>query len=145
MPTVTLIDGYADGAASTLFWNLLVERPAAANISHKTMPTWQMHLDFIASRPYPHWYAVKALDGPGALALFGYIGAIYLTKADEIGIAILKVYQHLGYAAAALAELKRLHPRPRYLANVAPANLESQQFFLQQGFKALQVTYELTP
>lgn len=122
-------------AAATVLWDLLIERPEVANISHKAMPTWQQHLDFIASRPYEGWYLIEVSG-------CGYVGAIYLTRQDEIGLGILEAYQHQGHGSVAVQQLKTLHPRGRYLAHVAPANLAGQRFWLKQGFKPIQVTYD---
>lgn len=119
-------------------WRLLEERDPVANISHKEMPTFGEHVAFVAIRPYEAWYLIDD-DAEG------WVGSIYLTKEDEIGIALAKGFRGYGYGTEALKQLMALHPRKRYHANVAPANLQSQQFFLKHGFKPLQVTYELRP
>lgn len=124
--------------AAEILWNLLVERPAYANISHKEMPTWQMHLCFVGMLPYEAWYLIEVPD-------CGYVGAIYLTREDEIGVGIFEAYRHQGHGGVALRQLMALHPRKRYLAHVSPINLAGQAFWLKQGFKPLQVTYALKP
>jgi RimJ/RimL family protein N-acetyltransferase len=133
-----LVSVYEVQSAADVLWDLLVERPTEANISHKQMPSWQAHVAFIASKPYAAWYLIE-------LEPEHYIGAVYLTPQDEVGLGILKAWHHQGHGTAALLLLMVEHPRPRYLANVAPANLAGQQFWLKQGFKPLQVTYERTP
>lgn len=121
-------------AATKILYQLLSERDPRANISHKEMPSFDEHVAFMALRPYEAWYLITA----DHLTL----GAIYLTKGDEIGVSIFKAYQGEGYGSEAVKLLKALHPRKRYFANVAPANLPSQQFWLKNGFKPLQVVYE---
>ena len=143
MKLVSVYDGVVPRPENVL-WDLLLERPPEANISHKVMPTWQQHLAFIESKPYEAWYLIELLLGITEIGYtYRFIGAIYLTKQDDIGLAISEAWQHQGHGTAAVQQLKTLHPRPRYFANVAPANLASQQFWLKQGFKPLQVTYEL--
>ena len=143
MKLISVYEADPELTATTL-WDLLTSRPAVANISHKSMPTWQEHLAFIASKPYPIWYLI---EGPVELSEVGYIsgfiGSIYLTKNNEIGLGILESYRGRGYGSAALGMFMRLHPRDRYLAHVAPANLQGQSFWLKHGFKPLQVTYDL--
>lgn len=140
-----LISVYETPEAVHFLWDLLVDRPESANISHKEMPSWQGHLAFIVSHPYEAWYLLELpFDGLDGGQNYRMIGAIYLTRQDEIGLGIMEHWRHQGHGAAALELLKARHPRPRYLAHVAPANLAGQQFWLKQGFKPLQVTYELT-
>ena len=137
-----LVSVYDVPGTENILWDLLLERPPEANISHKVMPTWQQHLDFIESKPYEAWYLIELpLEVSEVGYTYRFIGAIYLTKQDEIGLGILEAWQHQGHGAAALRMLMERHPRARYLANVAPANLASQQFWLKQGFKPKQVTY----
>ena len=122
-----------DGAASMLY-ALLSEREPHESISHKAMPTFKQHCEFLASEPYTAWYIIDE----GA-------GAVYLTKNDEIGIGILKAHQRHGLGRQAIRELMRLHPRKRYLANINPHNLSSLRLFERLGFRGpIQVTLEAT-
>ena len=131
-----LVSVYERPDTPQILYDLLAEREPQANISHKQMPTIEEHLAFMASKPYLHWLLIED---------FGVsLGAIYLTKQDEIGLAIFKQFQGQGWGTKALAEFKRLVPRERYFANVAPANLAGQSFWLKHGFKLKQVTYVLS-
>ncbi len=123
-------------------YHLLAERPAEANISHREMPTYDDHVAFVRSHPYFVWYIIE-VDGAKA-------GSIYLTKqgqpgfaGDEIGISVLAEHQRKGVASKAVRELMQLHPRKRYLANIAPKNRASKKMFESIGFDLLQHTYEL--
>ena len=115
-------------------YQLLIERPAEACISHKVMPTYDAHCDFVDSYPYSAWYLVV----DGGLS----VGAIYLSMLDEIGIAISREMQGRGYAQAAIMALMAKHPRKRYFANVAPGNAVSHKLFGRIG-KIIQETYEI--
>jgi len=116
-------------------YRLLDEREAHENISHRTMPSLQDHEEFVRSRPYDVWYWFADAHGEPA-------GCIYLTKQNEIGIGVLKAYRGKGLAESAIAELMRLHPRDRYLANIALGNDKSVALFRKFGFSPLQITLE---
>lgn len=123
--------------AGVLFM-LLKARTAEQNISHKEMPTYEDHLAFVDSRPYTAWYLILNESNTD-------VGACYLSKQNEIGVFIFKVFQGRGYATWATQEIMRLHPRPRYLANINPANEAHTKMFTGLGFKHIQNTYELVP
>lgn len=132
-----LIDVYEQyEVACVVLYRLLQEREAWQNISHKELPAWEQHCAFVARRPYLAWYLVA--DGDTA------VGAVYLTKQREVGVAILRAHRGAGYASEALRELMRLHPG-RFLANINPANEPSIALFRKLGFgpQPIQHTYEL--
>lgn len=139
---VRLVDVYSEPEAELVLYGLLREREPVHNISHKTLPTWEEHVAFVAPRPYQAWYLIIDDILP--------VGAIYLTKppeksraGDEIGVFIFKAYQRRGYARAAVRELMRIHGPRRYLANINPANTSSIKLFNALGFRHIQNTYEL--
>jgi RimJ/RimL family protein N-acetyltransferase len=135
MKAIKLVDINGGNAlwSATFLYDLLFERDPIANISHREMPTFEQHRDFVESRPYEAWYIVHADDDP--------IGAIYLTKKDEIGISILKAYQGNGYGKQAIYLLMRMHPVKRFLANIAPGNTRSITMFEKLGFELIQFTF----
>jgi len=118
-------------------YELLKERDSRANISHRKMPTYKEHINFVKSKPYSKWYVIELGKEK--------VGSIYLTENDEIGIFLMKSKQKKGTGNKALELLMELNPRTRYLANVSPRNFISIQFFKKNGFKLIQHTYELTP
>lgn len=113
----------------------LKERDSRANISHKKMPTYAEHVKFIMSRPYSKWYIIIYKNKK--------VGTIYLTKQNEIGIFLEKEIQDRGIGQKTLELLMQKNPRKRYLANVSPKNKKSIRFFIRNGFKLIQYTYEL--
>lgn len=119
-----------------LLFHLLKERPKKANISHRKMPSMKEHKIFIKTHPYFKWYVVVAFELGGSKN----VGAIYLSRRDEIGVAILKKYQRKGYAGEALKEMINRNPRLRYYANIAPTNFASQRLFKNMEFTMLQYT-----
>jgi RimJ/RimL family protein N-acetyltransferase len=121
--------------APRLLYKLLEERKPHVNISHRALPSWTRHRKFIARRPYSAWYLIKWRKD--------YVGAIYLTSMNEIGIAVLKRWRKRGVGPAAINLLMRRHGRRRYLANINPRNKESIRLFRRIGFRVIQQTYEL--
>ena len=117
-------------------YNQLKERDPMINISHKKMPTYAEHSQFVLSKPYSKWYIIIHKNKK--------IGNTYLTKTNEIGIFILKSTKINGIGRIVLEEIMKMNPRSRYLANVNPKNDKSSNFFKKNGFKLIQYTYELT-
>lgn len=117
------------------FWKMLQEREPAVNISHKKMPTWEEHCAFVDSTPYRDWCVIE-LDGK-------WIGQIYLTHFNEIGVQVSPESRHKGFAREAVQRLMENYGPGRYLANIGNFNVRSQVFFRKLGFKLIQFTYEL--
>ena len=131
-------DVYAGGdntLAVELLYSLLKERTPDVNISHVETPGFAQHQRFVLSRPYHAWYVV--------IVGCKYVGAVYLTKINEIGVFILKEHHRKGYGLGAVVELMALHPREKYLANTNPDNFASMQMFQQLGFNHIQNTLRL--
>lgn len=129
---VSLIDLYSRPDRHEILYRLLSERDETTNISHKGMPDWQDHVDFVERHPYEAWYFIGSEP----------IGACYLTKQNEIGIFIFKAHQGCGHGPAAIKALMEKHGERRYLANINPHNERSQSVFSALGFKLSQYTYE---
>ena len=116
-------------------YELLKEREPSTNISHKKMPTFNQHVNFVLSKPYSKWYII--LQG------IDKVGSIYLSKQNEIGIFLKKESHHAGIGTMALKLVMKKNPKKGYLANVNPKNKKSIEFFKKNNFKILQYTYEL--
>lgn len=124
---------------------LLRERKPWQAISHKCMPSWEQHVAFVQSEPYAAWYMIlpyqQHANRSGHSAEPDPIGAIYLTRNNEIGIGIFNMYQGRGYGKLAVTEMLTKHNGP-FLANINPINEPSRRFFEGLGFKFIQVTYK---
>lgn len=118
--------------ADKVLWELMQEREEHVNISHRQMPTWDSHCDFVASRPYPYWF----LFGEDGVRY----GAIYMTKAREIGVFVFRAHRGKGYGRFAVSWLMQRYPG-RFFANINPSNAESIRFFEGLGFIHVQNTY----
>jgi RimJ/RimL family protein N-acetyltransferase len=136
MKHIALVSIYDVGGAelqmyARVLYQLLMERRPEENISHKSMPAFDKHIEFIESKPYPHWYIIQSMDEKG----LPIIGAIYINHDDSIGIGILDLYKRQHYASAALEALLETHPKDVYYANINPDNYKSKEFFKRHGFK----------
>lgn len=101
------------------------------------MPSFATHKRFLRQHPYAFWYLIQA--GPR------YVGSIYLTHRDEVGVFINDDCRGRGFGAQAIRQLMTRHPRKRFLANINPYNETSIRFFNKLGFTHLQNTYAYEP
>lgn len=150
---IKLLDVYQAGAlrAGALEWlyELLKERDPEINISHRDLPTFEQHRQFVTRRPYRFWYVIERQpEGKEEPVWVGYISA---THNNEIGIVLRKAYRGCGYGPEAIQGLiGHHHPNPAepsvrsgaWLANIAPANDHSKHVFKRLGFRKIQETYE---
>jgi RimJ/RimL family protein N-acetyltransferase len=75
----------------------------------------------------------------------GYIvGAVYLTKHNEIGVRVFKSERGKGYGRFALMAIMGRHPGERLRANINPRNEKALRMFSTFGFRLSQVTVEAT-
>ena len=117
-------------------YNSLKEREGRVNISHKLLPTWEEHIEFVKNYDY--------IVGDIIIVNEEKIGNIYLTQLNEIGIFILKKFHDVGYGSEALKMFMEKNGKRRYLANINPTNYKSIQFFGKHGFSHFQNTYTKT-
>ena len=113
--------------------DLLKQREGTVNISHKSLPDWEEHIQYVKKHDYQSWDIIWVENTR--------IGNIYLTKNNEIGIFIDKKLQFHGYGSKALEEFMKKNGKKRYLANINPTNYKSIQFFGKNGFTHIQNTY----
>lgn len=125
--------------ASRVLYELLKEREPYQSISHRALPAFVEHDNFVRSKPYDVWYLI-AQDGQKPFPTT-FVGATYLTKAREVGLFIFNEHQGKGYGTAALDSLMKRHPG-RFYANISPQNERSSRFFQKHGFNLIQHTYE---
>lgn len=127
---------YETPGAVDVLWQLMCERTPNQNISHRRMPSWAEHVEFVMRKPYVAWYLFDAEDGRTA-------GAVYITHQREIGIGVLLAHRGQGLARAAITELMDRHPGRHFLANINPANEPSIALFRSLGFGGpIQITME---
>ena len=118
-----------------LFLYEIKNKDSNANISHKKMPSYDEHVEFVMSKPYTNWYIIE-YDKKN-------VGTIYLSKQDEIGISINNDYEYDQIVKPTLKLLMKLNQRKRYLANTNPKDVRAQEFLLKNGFTSLENVYEM--
>ena len=121
--------------ASRHLYALLSERTPEQSISHRKMPTIAQHRAFVDRHPYQYWALVE-IEGE-------VVGAVYLTRDNEIGIAIYKAHRGKGYGPEAVKQLMEYMGPREYLANINPLNEASARMFKKLGFAVCQHTYRL--
>jgi RimJ/RimL family protein N-acetyltransferase len=138
--------GVLPGAAEFLY-ELMKERDPEINISHRELPSFEEHWQFMMKQPFRFWYLIEAESI--TLPWVGYVSA---TWQNEIGIIIGKPYRGLGYGPAAVREFIAKHPpladvkslrNGHWLANIAPGNSHSKHMFEKLGFVKIQETFVL--
>jgi RimJ/RimL family protein N-acetyltransferase len=122
-----------DLADCRFLYTLLEQRDPSVNISHKEMPSYEQHVAFIASHPYPFHKIIWFLGRR--------VGVIYVTSHDEVGIQIEETELHKGFGSQALRLIMEKYPGRRLLANINPKNEPSKKFFEGHGFTYIQNTY----
>ena len=116
-----------------VLYDLLSERTPNESISHIEMPSYEEHVKFVESEPYREWWLVVEHN----IA----VGSCYISKTNEVGVAVFKKYRKQGLGAKILEELmSRYHED--LLANINPKNEKSIKMFLKAGFKHVQNTYQ---
>ena len=75
---LSLIKVVKNDEHAVILYGLLKQR--RHTISHKSLPTFEEHKQFVLAHPYRVWYLIKADDA--------YIGSIYAYKNNGIGISL---------------------------------------------------------
>jgi RimJ/RimL family protein N-acetyltransferase len=141
-----LIEALPTAEHLKFLYKLLLERPKKACISHESMPSYSKHMLFFNSRPYHKWY-IAHVDGIP-------VGAVYMTRRNELGVAIAKEFRGNGYGINAIKEImQRVRPLreqksnlPGYfIVNVSPDNTSSISMFKKLGAEHIQNTYRIEP
>lgn len=131
---ISLINVYYEENRFSILYSLLDERTPDQSISHKGMPDFNNHVEFVESIPYRTWCFIHSSDEDD------YVGTVYLTKQKEIGVFIFNKYQRKGYGKEAVRSLMEVNDGP-FLANVNPKNSTSAKMFESLGFNHIQNTY----
>jgi len=125
-------------------YQLLIERPPEANITHQRFVGLSDHEDFFDHHPYRHWFLLMTHRNDPEQEVC--VGSLYITPDDEIGIFILQEHQRRGHAREALLQAIT-HHKPqhgdRFKANINPRNQASIDLFKSIGSFHIQNTYAL--
>ena len=113
-------------------YDMLKERDPTINVTHKKLPSFNKHLEFIKSKPYDAWYIIEIESKQ--------VGHIYIDNKNRIGWFIKREFKGFGFVIPAFEELKILHKRKNYLGKVNPNNFEAQNLLTKLKF-VLKNTY----
>lgn len=146
---ISFRDVHSLNGAVDLLWALMLTRSREearhTNISHREMPTFEQHLEFVRSKPYYLWFIIFA-------PAVGPIGAINVTERNEIGIVLDPRYRGRGWGRESVQHLLKVYPplpaipskRPgHFVANINPKNEASIRLFTSLGGVHISNTYKL--
>lgn len=148
------IDGEPRAHAEDFLYLLMRERQddPEINISHKELPSWNAHQQFVRSRPYRFWYLIDYMEPDKKESL--WVGYVSATNNNEIGIIVQRHARGKGVGPMALRMFLGNHnplpPSPssrngNWQANIAPGNAHSKHVFGKLGFTLIQETYARLP
>jgi len=118
-----------------VLYEILKERTVEESISHKELPTFAEHIEFVRSKPYKAWYIILENKMP--------IGSCYISMTHQVGVAVFKKYRKQGIGTRILEDLIKKYPNTELIANINPKNDKSIKMFEKLGFKHIQNTYIL--
>ena len=143
---IKLLDAHTTWRSEEYLYDLMRERSEEAdshiNISHRTLPSWEEHLTFMARRPYYRWWLIfRGTD---------FAGSLSITNRNEIGIVLKQAFRGMGIGRHALQMLlDTARPLPAvpsqrhgcFVANINPLNEASIHLFTRLGAVHIQNTY----
>ena len=127
---------------SQLLYEILKERDKKNNISHKIMPTFKEHINFVKSSPYRYWFFIKKANN--------LIGSTYITYNNEITVILLKKNKNnfINTLKLILTHIKPLRGiasrrNQNFTLNLAPNNRFYIDILDKLGQKKIQETFLL--
>ena len=91
------------------------------------MPTYEEHVKFILQEPYTNWYIITSV--------FGKIGAVYLSKNNEIGINIFEKYDSYLIKEAFFQQVIEKNSSKTFSVNINPKNHQMKDFLEKFNFR----------
>lgn len=150
---IRMLDVYDTWQSEEFLWELMRQRSQEddphVNISHREMPSWEEHLNFVESRPYDRWWIIAASVPTGPLP-FENAGTLSVTYQNEVGIVLARRWRGKGIGKKALQWLLAnelplpavpAHRLGQFVANINPANERSIRLFTGLGAVHIQNTY----
>ena len=129
-----------DSSSTKVLYSLLKER--IHNISHKELPPYEKHINFVNSKPYLHWY-IFSIDT-------SVIGSFYIKDDNSIGIniknpSILIVKEVVSFINKNFQPKDEiLSIRPNYFfINTAVTNDKMKKILKELGILPIQISFKL--
>ena len=123
-----------------ILYSLLKQR--VHGISHKTLPSFHQHRNFVLSDPYEEWFLVRINQS--------YVGAVYIKDDNSVGINL--VTYSLEIVCACLNYInENFFPKKakasfvpsQFVVNVASSNTTFQKNMKMLGYDEIQTTFRL--
>ena len=134
-------ENHNHGRHLRFLYDLLRERldSANVNISHRRMPSYEDHCEFVErGSGYAAFWVIANEGDPTQL-----YASFYVTERREVGLFVAKGHQGKGYGKWILSEFLKEFPG-EYFANIHPENCRSKRFFRDMGFEPCQHTYRIS-
>lgn len=111
------------------------------SVSHKEIPSFEEHSDFVKNHPYYKWFIVENQTY--------LIGSLYIHKDNSIGLDILNQFEVLIPEILSFME-KKYKPLPsiksvrskNFFLNISPQNKRLQDLLLSLDYKISQISFE---
>ena len=111
------------------------------SISHKIMPSFDSHKEFVLNNPYREWYILKYNDVN--------VGSLYINMDNTVGLHFLKEYRDIASNYLRLFEdrfkpLKAIPSKRSHLFsfNIAPEDKYMAELLKESGYQIIQVSYQ---
>ena len=115
-----------------------------SSISHKKMPSFKDHVNFVKSHPYRKWWLISSIDNDNNI-----LGAVYIGFDNSLGIQFN--FEKVNFSASFFFKKIRLSIAPLkeqkskiykdYFVNVSPKNKELINWLKDSGFEEKQKSY----
>ncbi len=141
-PKIMLVDISKQPNSVRVLFDLLLAR--IDGISHKVMPSFEDHSDFVTSHPYKAWYFILEEEKP--------IGSCYVKSDNSIGInATFRSPHELSQVVKCILErhtpepeIKSVRP-PYFYFSVSYENTGIQDQLAALGITPIQLTFRIPP
>ena len=111
------------------------------SISHKEIPSFEEHYNFVQNHPYYKWFIIENNSN--------LIGSLYIHKDNSIGLDILNEFEILIPNVLSFLE-KRYEPLPyikslrskNFFLNISPKNKRMHDLLKSLGYEISQISFE---
>lgn len=108
-------------------------RSRTSNISHRVLPSYENHKDFVAKHPYRAWFIIKSTDLVFGNVYVQYDNSIGLNCCNQISeIQIKSILDIISIKLKPLDPIPSVRSRNFFL-NVATSNMELQNKLTNLG------------
>ena len=120
---------------------ILSKRKNYQKISFKKLPSFKEHKSFVKNHPYRMWFLI--------IKDKKYVGTIYLSKMNEIGIFVIKhlevIEPLVDFVIEKYKPLKRKKSirSENFIINISPKDVMFNNIIKDMGAKLIQNTYLL--